>query len=813
MKIAYDWLIRYIEPLAETPLPGPDETASLLTHCGLEVESVETFESVTGGLKGLVVGKVVDKQAHPDADKLSLTRVDAGDGEPLRIVCGASNVEAGQKVLVAKTGAVLHGFDGGTLTIKKSKIRGQVSEGMLCAEDEVGLGPGHDGILVLDDDAVPGTPAAAYFGITSDRIFEIGLTPNRADATSHVGVARDLVAVLNHRNGKQAFRLNLPDTDAILPDDDTLSVDVTVQDPADCFRYAGITLTGVRAGESPAWLKNRLRSIGLTPINAVVDITNFVLFETGQPLHAFDADRIDGRRIVVRRLPAGTPFVTLDGVNRTLTGDELMICDAGKGLCMAGIFGGAGSGISAATQNVFLESAWFNPVTIRRAARHHGLHTDASFRFERGVDPGMTVPALLRAAALMREVCGARVASPVTDRYPAPRPPARLHFRYGKASTLAGFPVEAGAAMAIFRDLGIVVENGNDRAADLVMPGYKADVQTEADVTEELLRIGGYEQIPVPSSMRMSMPPPWPREPVADRCNRLLVARGFAEIMTNSLNLARETATEQDQTVRLLNPSSSDLNALRTSLLPSFLEAAAYNSNRKRPDLRLFQAARTYSRSGDGVAEQERLGVFVCGRRQAPSWIGLAPETYDVYFLKALVRDLLFACSIDADLIRFVPSEAGDLATYLKVFVGDREAGRLGMIPAAHLRDFDLAGPAGYADLSCQALTDAAQAADRQIGEAPRFPDVRRDLSMILPAGVSYADIERTAFETERKLLREVSLFDVYSGDKLEPGTVSYAVHFVLRDDTRTMQEKDINRAMERLTQALESTLGVRIRN
>ncbi len=813
MKIAYDWLIRYIEPLADTPLPGPDETATLLTHCGLEVESVETFESVKGGLKGLVVGIVVEKQPHPDADKLSLTRVDTGDGEPLRIVCGAPNVEAGQKVLVARPGAVLHGFGGDTLTIKKSKIRGQVSEGMLCAEDEVGLGPGHDGILVLDAAAVPGMPAADYFGITTDRVFEIGLTPNRADAASHIGVARDLVAVLNHRNGRRAFRLNIPDTEALSPDDDTLPVDVTVQDPSDCFRYAGITLAGVRSGKSPAWLKNRLRSIGLTPINAVVDITNFVLFETGQPLHAFDADRIDGRRIVVQRLPAGTPFVTLDGVNRTLTGDELMICDAGKGLCMAGIFGGAGSGIAEETQNVFLESAWFNPVTIRRAARHHGLHTDASFRFERGVDPGMTVPALRRAAAMMREICGARIASSVTDRYPAPRPPARLHFRYARASTLAGFPVEAGPATAIFRDLGIVVENGDDRTADLVMPGYKADVQTEADATEELLRIGGYDQIPVPSSMRMPMPPPWPQVPVADRCSRLLVARGFAEVLTNSLSLAGGETDDQERTVRLLNPSSSDLNALRTSLLPSFLEAAAYNSNRKRPDLRLFQAARTYSRSGAGVAEHERLGVFACGRRRAPSWIGPTPDDYDIFFLKALVRDLLLACGIDADRIRFEPAEAGDLAPHLNVFVDDREAGLLGMVPAARLRDCDLAGPAGYADLSCRVLSDAAQAAERRIGEAPRFPDVRRDLSMILPAGVSYGDIERTAFETERTLLREVSLFDVYTGDKLEPGTVSYAVHFVLRDDTRTMQEKDINRVMQRLTQALESTLGVRIRS
>src|SRR6185436_2414006 len=646
MKISYNWLKQYIN----VDLP-PAEVSALLTNCGLEVESLEKFETVKGGLKGVVIGEVTEKQKHPNADRLSVTKVNTGAGEPLQIVCGAPNVEAGQKVAVALVGSTLFPVSGEPLEIKKSKIRGELSEGMICAEDEIGLGTSHAGIMVLDDDAVVGTPAADYFKIEEDWIFEIGLTPNRADAASHIGVARDLAAVLNSSSSSNSSKLLFPSTDNLTIENHELKIQVAVENKKDCIRYSGISLTSVTIGDSPEWLKNRLKSIGLKPINNIVDISNFVLFETGQPLHIFDADEIGGKKVIVKNLAAKTKFITLDEKERELNGDELMICDANGGMCMAGIFGGIKSGVSEKTKNIFIESACFNPASIRKSSKYHGLKTDASFRFERGTDPDNTIYALGRAALLIKEICGGVISSEIIDVYPSPVENTKVEYNFKRGSGLMGMDINPPVIKNILKDLGIMVTNENSELLQLSVPNYKVDVKREADVVEEIMRIYGYNRIPVPSKMNTPLPSHAQtiKEKFVKNISQFLTSNGFFETFSNSLTKESyaEILNKKEEAVKILNPLSGDLSIMRPTLIFSGLESIQYNRNRKNTDLRLFEFGKTYHRSSGGqnivkgYREENHLSLFLTGNRRDESWIKNSPESYSIYFLKSLLNNLL----------------------------------------------------------------------------------------------------------------------------------------------------------------------------
>ncbi|MEP7168903.1 MAG: phenylalanine--tRNA ligase subunit beta, partial [Bacteroidota bacterium] len=591
MKISYNWLKNYIKDFSipESDTVHAHMVSALLTNCGLEVESLEKFETIKGGLKGVVIGEVIEKQKHPNADRLSVTKVNTGSGELLQIVCGAPNVEAGQKIVVALIGSTLFPISGEPFEIKKSKIRGELSEGMICAEDEIGFGTSHEGIMVLKNDATVGTPAADYFNVEQDWIFEIGLTPNRADAASHIGVARDLATVLNSSASSNSSKLLLPSVDTFKIDNHDLNIEVVIENKKDCIRYSGISLTQINVAESPEWLKNRLKSIGLKPINNIVDISNFVLFETGQPLHIFDADEISGKKVIVKNLSPKAKFITLDEKERELNGDELMICNANEAMCIAGIFGGIKSGVTEKTKNIFIESACFNPASIRKSSKHHGLKTDASFRFERGTDPDNTIYAMKRAAMLIKEICGGTIASEIIDVYPSPVQNAKVEYNFKRASRLMGMEIKPEVIKNILNDLGIKTTNENSELLELSIPNYKVEVKREVDVVEEIMRIYGYNQVPVPS--KMNMPLPKHTEEIKERfvnsISQFLVANGFNETLSNSLT--KESYSEQlnkkEEAVKILNPLSSDLSIMRQALLFSGLEAIQYNRNRKNPDL------------------------------------------------------------------------------------------------------------------------------------------------------------------------------------------------------------------------------------
>ncbi|HEY6162377.1 MAG TPA: phenylalanine--tRNA ligase subunit beta, partial [Bacteroidia bacterium] len=609
MKISYNWLKQYVN----TDLPA-EEVGKLLTNCGLEVESIEKFETVKGGLEGMVIGEVKTKEKHPDADRLSVTTVDIGTGTLLNIVCGAANVAAGQKVVVATIGATLYPATGEPFTIKKSKIRGALSEGMICAEDEIGLGPSHEGIMVLDASAKVGSSAKEYFKIESDLVFEIGLTPNRADAASHVGVARDLVAVLNC-NSSEA-QLTLPPVDAFAIDNEKLNLEVSVEDTGACPRYSGITLSGITVKESPGWLKQKLASIGVRSINNVVDVTNYVLHELGQPLHAFDADRISGKKVIVKKLPAKTKFKTLDEADRELSADDLMICNSETGMCIAGVFGGINSGVTGQTKNIFLESAYFDPVHIRKTSKHHALKTDASFRFERGTDPNITVYALKRAAMLIKEVAGGTISSNIVDIYPHPVENFKVAFSFVNCDKLIGKQLDRELIKKIVRSLGIGITSEGHDALLLSVPPFKVDVQREADVVEEVLRIYGYNNVELPSSLHASLsyaPKPDP-DKIQKILSNLLSANGFHEIVTNSLTKASYYPEKPERAIHILNPLSSDLEVMRQSLMFTGLESIAYNINRKNPDLKFYEFGKTYLKAGEKYIEERHLALFATGR-------------------------------------------------------------------------------------------------------------------------------------------------------------------------------------------------------
>ncbi|MBK9176984.1 MAG: phenylalanine--tRNA ligase subunit beta [Flavobacteriales bacterium] len=810
MRISWNWLRQYVEPDL-----SPQQVAEVLTSTGLEVESVEPYEPVKGMLQGVVVGHVLECAKHPDADRLSLTVVDVGQGEPLRIVCGAPNVAAGQKVLVATVGTTLLMHDGGSLTIKKSKIRGQESNGMICAEDELGLGHSHDGILVLDPGAAPGTPAAQHLGLVSDHVLEIGLTPNRTDAMGHVGVARDLIAALNHRNGL-GLELKLPDITAYAQDDDARSTPVEVKDAHACPRYAGVTLSKVKVAPSPKWLQDRLLAISLKPINNVVDVTNYVQHELGQPLHAFDADELAGGRIVVRMAAAGEPFITLDGKERTLDSTDLVIADAEKPACIAGVFGGAGSGVSDGTTAVFLESACFDPSTIRRTARRHGLSTDASFRFERGVDPESTVYALKRAALLLKEVAGARISSSITDIDHARKSRAEVKLRFAEVERLTGIVMPPDLVVRVLELLDFRVMERNAQSLVVQVPAYRVDVSRPADVIEEILRIHGFDRVPLPE--RLSVPAviheALTLESMRRETGAHLAARGFREIMTPSLVAAQRAEAGLSEgsngLVTLANPLSSALDAMRPTLLFGALEAVAHNSNRQQKDLRLFERGRVYAAQGDGARETETLAITLTGRRWRESWRA-ADRAVEHADLQEEVESLLARLGL-LEAANWHPAHHPLVDDCAELKIHGRIMGFAGCVNSKELKRADVNPPVFHAELNEQALLDACRAATMAYAEVPRFPSVRRDLSLLLDEAVRFADLERIATQAERKLLREVGLFDVYQGDKLPAGKKSYAISFVLRDEEKTLTDEQVDKAMGRIRAALEKEAGAQLR-
>jgi phenylalanyl-tRNA synthetase beta chain len=827
MKIAYTWLRDYL-PETETQRTA-QELSVLLTGCGLEVESVEPFERIAGGLRGLVVGEVITCTKHPNADKLSLTTVNVGGDQPLSIVCGAPNVAAGQKVIVAVVGTTVHPVSGEPFEIKKSKIRGELSEGMICAEDEIGLGQSHAGIMVLDASAVPGTPAATYFGIETEEVFEIGLTPNRADAASHYGVARDLNAVflaqeLRSNPLAEPASLRFPDAFSFTDELPASPVAVEVANPEACARYAGIHLTNITVKPSPEWMQQRLRAIGLRPINNVVDITNYVLHELGQPLHAFDAARIAGKRIVVRKATARETFVTLDGTERKLHEQDLMICDQSAPMCIAGVFGGLHSGVTDATTEIFLESAYFDAVHVRKTAKRFGLKTDSSFRFERGTDPDMVIRALERAVWLLQEHAGAEVTTAPVDIYPQPVQPVEIAFTYNRCDTLIGKAIERNTIKRIIEALGIEIETTGNDTLLLAVPPFKVDVTREADVVEEVLRIYGYNNIDFPEQVKSSLS--WSKHPdgelLRERISEMLVAAGFSEILNNSLTRAAYTDNIEGMSagnVSLLNPLSSDLGILRRTLLFGGLETITYNQNRRAADLRLFEFGSVYSRLPETTTpgrlpyyEEFQLGLWLTGSRHSESWNN-AKGNVTFTDLKGAVDQILTRTGVQSLKAEALQNDAL-LAEGVVLLSRKTEVVRYGRVRTAHLKSTQTSGEVFYAAFNWDALLQAiAKTPAIRYTEVPKFPAVRRDLALVISKQVNYRDLELLALQTEKQLLRSVNLFDVYEGEKLGSDKKSYALSFILQDDNATLTDKQIEKVMEKLTKAFTEKLGAVIRS
>lgn len=807
MKVSYNWL----KELIEFP-HSPADLARSLTDTGLEVEHLEEWCSIPGGLEGVVIGKVLTCERHPNADRLHVTTVDTGDAVPRRIVCGAPNVAAGQTVVVALPGATLHPAKGDPFVIKSSKIRGEVSEGMICAEDEIGLGESHAGIMVLQDGTAPGTPASSFFKVERDWILEIGLTPNRADAASHLGVARDIRALIG------GARMRQPDVSAFSEGHEPNTVAVTVTWSEAVIRYSALELSGIRVGPSPDWIQNRLKSIGLRPINNVVDVTNLVMFECGQPLHAFDSAKIRQGKVNVGRAPAGSVFLALDQRRMELDGTELMIQDAEGSMCMAGVFGGYESGVSDTTDRIFLESACFHPVHVRKSARRHGLHTDSSFRFERGTDPRMTVYALQRAALLLAETSGARVHGPLFDHYPEPVADRQLTLRADYLERICGVSIPQERVLAILNDLGMNASVRDHASIDVSVPPFKVDVTRTADLAEEVLRIFGYNNIPLPS--RLLITPGRSRQPdpevVVDKLSAVLSASVFREILTNSLTKPIVTSPDDTMTgtmpVHVLNPLSGDLSVLRPGLLTTGLEVISYNINRRQKDLGLFETGKSYGKHNGKYIESHVLGIWCTGQQIGEHWKGKRPST-DIFRLKAVLENL-FAHVIPVHSSHLLQQEGTHtgLDDVIAYYAGKQRLAFAGKVNRALLKSMDIAQEVWYAEVSLESLTRLSVQKPFSAAGPPRFPEVRRDLSMLLDNSVRYEAIERIAYQTESRLLRNVNLFDVYEGDKIEAGKKSYAISFTLRDDESTLQDKQIDSVMDRLMKQFESKLGAVIR-
>lgn len=820
MNISYNWLKRYID----TDLPA-EKVAEVLTDIGLEVEGFEKIETVKGGLQGVVVGEVVTCTDHPDSDHLHLTTVDVGAVEPLQIVCGAPNCRAGLKVLCAQVGAVLYP-DGGDeeFKIKRSKIRGVESLGMLCAEDELGIGASHDGIMELPADAPVGMTAREYLHIEDDYLIEIGLTPNRVDAASHVGVARDLAAYLQSRG--EHVQVKMPDVSAFAPDNHDLNVKIRVENSEAAPRYAGVTVTGCKIGPSPEWMQNCLRAAGINPKNNLVDITNFVLFELGQPLHAFDAAKIEGGEVVVRTCAEGTPFVTLDGVERKLTDKDLMICSAERPMCIAGVFGGLDSGVSDTTTDVFIESAYFNPVWVRKTAKRFGLNTDSSFRFERGVDPNMQVYAAKRAALLMKELAGGTISSDITDIYPAPIADFVFDVSLARVNALIGKEIPENVVRTIIAALEVKILSEKDGVLTVAVPPYRVDVQREADLIEDILRIYGYNNVEIPQQVRstLSYAPKPDRNKLMNLAADFLTANGFTEIMSNSLTKASYyeglTSCPADRCVRILNPLSADLSVMRQTLLFNMLEAVELNANRRNGDLCLYEFGNCYFYDESKRSEENRLAAYSEEYRLSIAVTGVAtPQSWDskpvkasFFTLRAVAEKLLRRFGIDIYALKTEPLESDLFSEGLSMSLNGKELLQIGSVAAKIRRMTDVKQEVYYLEMNFEALAKSTKKLKIVAEELSKFPEVKRDLALLVDKQVTFAALRDAAFAAERKLLKSVSLFDVYEGDKLPEGKKSYALSFILEDKTRTLDDKTIERVMSNLTRQFEQRCGAQVR-
>lgn len=798
MKISYNWLKEFI-----ATDKTPEEISTILTGTGLEVESVAKVQAIPGGLEGLVIGYVLECDAHPNSDHLHITKVDVGSETPLPIVCGAHNVAAGQKVVVATVGTTVYPTAGEPFKIGKSKIRGEVSEGMICAEDEIGLGTDHAGIMVLDADAPVGTPAKAHFKLNDDYMYEIGLTPNRADAVSHLGTARDIAAFLK-------LNITKPDVAAFKVDNTESTIQVIVENEQAAPRYAGVTISGVEVKESPAWLKERLAVIGVRNINNVVDVTNYVLHELGQPLHAFDAAAIAGNKVIVKTVAEGTVFKTLDDADRKLSADDLMICNADEPMCIAGVFGGANSGVKASTTSIFLESAYFNAVSVRKTAKRHGLKTDASFRFERGTDPDMPVFALKRAALLIQQVAGGVVSSEIFDHYPAPVAPFEIDVTYKNIDRLIGKAIGHEEVKGILKGLDIEIVSETEQGLSLKVAPYRVDVTREVDIVEEILRIYGYNNIEIPTQIRASLNNSLrpEKDTVQNTISDLLSANGFNEIMNNSLTKS-SYSDDLEHAVKMLNPLSSDLDVMRQSMLYSGLEAVAYNQNRKAADLKLYEFGKIYSFVDKKYVEAQRFAVFITGDNKTAQWNQEAVAA-SFYNLKAVVDGILKRLNITD----YTTDEttANGLAYGVQYLRGNKVLVSFGSVSPQALKKADVDKEVFYADFDFDAILKLVRKNKIVYQEVPKFPAVRRDLSMLVDKTVTFAQLKQIAARTDKKLLKSVDVFDVYVGDKLPTGKKSYALSFILQDAEKTLTDKAIDATMQKLIYNLDKEAGAEIR-
>jgi phenylalanyl-tRNA synthetase beta chain len=820
MNISYNWLKEFLNFDLT-----PDATAKALTSIGLENGTYEEIETVKGGLQGLVIGEVLTCDIHPDSDHLHLTTVNIGQEEPLRIVCGAPNVAAGQKVVVATIGTKLYNGEE-CITIKKSKIRGQESFGMICAEDEIGIGASHEGIVVLPADAEVGMPAKEYYGISSEFVLEVDITPNRVDAASHFGVARDLAAFLKQTDSK--IQLSKPSVNDFKTDNKDFEVKVIVENLEACSRYAGVTVSGVKVAESPKWLQDRLRLIGVRPINNIVDITNYLLHETGQPLHAFDGGKLKGNTVRVKTVKEGTIFKTLDGVDRQLSDKDLMICNAEEPMCIGGVFGGVDSGVTESTTKIFLESAYFNPVWIRKTARRHGLNTDASFRFERGVDPNNTIYVLKRAALMVKELAGGSISSDIVDIYPTPIEDFRVSLSLNKTNQLIGKKLDPEQVKSILKALEIEILEENGDVLELKVPAYRVDVQRDVDVIEDILRIYGYNNVEISDSLKSNIS--YSNKPDSHRLQNLvseqLTASGFNEILNNSLTASSYYADllsfPVEETVMMMNPLSSDLNGMRQTLLFGGLESIAYNRNRRKPDLKFYEFGNCYhfkaaNRKEDDrlspYSEEMHLGLWITGNKSAQTWIH-AEEKTSFYELKAYAENIFARLGIERNALVVLENTGNDIFSHSLTFQtrGGKLVAQMGNVQPALLKKFDIDTDLFYADILWKSLLDLTKKTKVAYSELSKFPEVRRDLALLIDKTVRFSEIEQIAYATEKKLLRNVSLFDVYEGRNLPQGKKSYAISFTLQDETQTLQDKQIEVVMNKLIRSYETQIGASLR-
>ena len=806
MKISYNWLKQFIKIDWQS-----EETAALLTDLGLEVEVVEKYQSVKGGLEGIVVGHVLTCIPHPDADRLKITTVDLGDGVPVQIVCGASNVAAGQKVPVATIGTILYDKDGESFTIKKGKIRGQESHGMICAEDEIGLGTSHEGIMVLDATLQPGTSAATVFKIENDEVFEIGLTPNRADAMSHLGTARDLRAGMLQSGVN--VELITPSVTNFRVDKRTLKIDIEVKDSKLVPRYCGLTISGITVKPSPTWLQNRLKAIGLNPKNNIVDVTNYVLHELGQPLHAFDAAKISGK-VIVKTLPSGTKFTTLDDVERSLHEEDIIICDENGPLCIAGVFGGKESGVSEETTAIFLESAYFNPVSVRKTAKRHQLNTDASFRFERGIDPAITDYALKRAALLIQEVAGGEITSDLIDVYPKKIEDFSVFLNFNKVTKIIGQEIPKDSIKKILVSLDIKINSVTDSGLGLTIPAYRVDVQREIDVIEEILRVYGYNNIKFSNKVNATVAnsPRTEDYKIQNVVATQLNSQGFHEMMANSLTTANyiqlSDLLKEEHNVTMLNPLSSDLATMRQSLLFSGLEAISYNINRKNTDLKLFEFGKTYHNYPTGYEEKKHLTLFLTGNRNQETWTSGQKPT-DFFLFKGYVNAVFERLGIQKTQNQPITNDV--FSEGIAVSLGKDTIVEMGVVKKSILKQFGIKQEVFYADFNWAVILKLISNKIK-FTEIPKYPEVRRDLALLLDQSVTYESIYTIAKQTEKSLLKNIDLFDVYEGKNLPEGKKSYALSFSIQDSSKTLTDEQIDKIMSKLQKNFESELGAVLR-